>query len=148
MMNENETTIPDNTAVRTALWRALHLKADAKPPVFEDEIGLKLAAPEEGWQNRPDMNADFTKCVRASILARARFVEEMIAEEIGRGITQYVILGAGLDTFAQRKPGLASQMQVYEIDEPSTQSWKKQRLEKIGYDIPKWLKNECNISGT
>ncbi|MGN6603401.1 MAG: class I SAM-dependent methyltransferase [Ginsengibacter sp.] len=139
MMNENQTPVPDNTAVRTALWRALHLTADARPPVFEDEPGLEIAAPEEGWQNRPDMNADFTKRVRASILARARYVEDMIVEEINRGIKQYVILGAGLDTFAQRKPTLASQMEVYEIDEPPTQSWKKQRLTTLGYEIPKWL---------
>ena len=53
---------PDSTAVRTALWRALHLQADAKPHIFEDEIGLKLIAPPDEWQQRPDMK--FTKRLR------------------------------------------------------------------------------------
>lgn len=44
---------PDNTAVRTALWRALHLQTDAKPYILEDEVGLKLIAPNQGWQQRP-----------------------------------------------------------------------------------------------
>ncbi|MFO0757046.1 MAG: hypothetical protein U0359_11185 [Byssovorax sp.] len=68
---------PDNTAVRTALWRALHLVADAPPPVFEDEVGLLLAAPDPGWRDRPDMSA-FTRPFRASIVARARFVEDLV----------------------------------------------------------------------
>ncbi len=46
-------SVPDNTAVRVALWRALHVLADPPPHVFEDEVGLALAAPESGWQNRP-----------------------------------------------------------------------------------------------
>lgn len=130
---------PDNTAVRTALWRALHREADAKPLVFEDEIGLKLIAPGKGWQQRRDMDPGFTKRLRASIVARARFLEDLIIEETKKGLSQYVILGAGLDTFAQRRPDIASRLQVYEIDEPSTQQWKKQRLTELRLPIPEWL---------
>jgi len=93
---------PDNTAVRTALWRALHIQVDAKPYIIEDEIGLQLVAPDYDWQERPDMK--YTKRLRASIVARARFVEDLIIEENEKGIDQYIILGAGLDTFAQRRP--------------------------------------------
>jgi len=139
MEQNKKTTAPDNTAVRTALWRALHLQVDPKPYVFEDETGLKLVAPEEGWQQRPDMHPKFTKRLRASVVARARFIEDLIIEESKKGIRQYVILGAGLDTFAQRKPGIASKLQVYEIDQPETQAWKQQRLTELGFGIPEWL---------
>ena len=106
MEQNKKTTEPDNTAVRTALWRALHVQVDAKPSILEDETGLKLIAPADDWQQRPDMK--FTKRLRASVVARARFIEDLIIEESKQGITQYVILGAGLDTFAQRNQGVAS----------------------------------------
>jgi O-methyltransferase involved in polyketide biosynthesis len=102
-MPENPNAMPESTAVRVALWRALHIEVDAPPHVLEDEIGLKLVAPEDEWRCRPDMDSHFTRPFRASIVARARFIEDLVAEEAGRGISQYVILGSGLDTFAQRK---------------------------------------------
>lgn len=128
---------PDNTAVRTALWRALHVQLDAKPPIFEDEIGLKLVAPPDDWQQRTDMK--YTKRLRASIIARSRFIEDLVLEQSQHGITQYVILGAGLDTFAQRRPGIASKLQIYEIDQPGTLIWKEQRLTELGFGIPEYL---------
>ena len=137
-MTNKKSAIPDNTAVRTALWRALHVELDSSPYVFEDIIGLKLVAPDEGWRNRPDMSP-FTRPFRASIVARARFVEDTVAEQAARGILQYVILGAGLDTFIQRKPELAAKMQVYEIDRSDTQEWKRHRLIELGFGIPLFL---------
>jgi methyltransferase (TIGR00027 family) len=130
---------PDDTAVRVALWRALHVEVDAPPHVLIDDIGLKLAAPDEGWRDRPDMS-EFTRPFRASILARARFIEDVVEEQAGRGVGQYVILGAGLDTFAQRRPELASSMVVFEIDRPGPQAWKRQRLIDLGYGIPSFLR--------
>src|SRR5580692_7330140 len=108
---------PDSTAARVALWRAMHVQVDALPHVLEDEIGLKLVAPEDGWRQRPDMDPHFTRLFRASIVARARFIEDLVAEEAGRGVSQYVILGAGLDTFAQRRPEIASRLKVFEVDQ-------------------------------
>ncbi len=137
MEQNKEITEPDNTAVRTALWRALHVQVDAKPHILEDETGLKLIAPPDDWQQRPDMK--FTKRLRASVVARARFVEDLIIEQSKQGVGQYVILGAGLDTFAQRRPDIASRLQVYEIDQPGTQTWKQQRLIELGFGIPEWL---------
>lgn len=134
---EQNAAQPDNTAVRTALWRALHVQVDAKPPILEDELGLKLVAPELGWQERPDMK--FTKRLRASIVARARFVEDLIIEQSKEGIAQYVILGAGLDTLAERRPDIASKLQIFEIDQPETLAWKEMRLKELGYDIPSSL---------
>lgn len=125
---------PDNTAVRTALWRALHAQADAAPHIIDDELGLQLVAPPDGWQERPDMK--FTKRLRASIVARARFIEDLIIEQNKKGIERYVILGAGLDTFAQRRPDIASHLQIYEIDQPDTLSWKQTRLRELGFGVP------------
>jgi methyltransferase (TIGR00027 family) len=138
-MTDDSRAAPDNTALRTALWRALHVQADAPPHVFNDEIGLQLAAPDDDWRNRPDMSP-FTRPFRASILARARFVEDLVAEQTGRGVAQYVILGAGLDTFAQRRPQLASNLRVFEIDRPGPQAWKRQRLVELGFGVPPFLR--------
>jgi methyltransferase (TIGR00027 family) len=139
VMQEKEVAAPDNTAVRVALWRALHVEIDPPPHVFEDDIGLKLAAPEDGWRSRPDMSP-FTRPFRASIVARARFIEDLVTEQAARGVGQYVILGAGLDTFAQRRPDLASRLSVFEIDRPGAQAWKRQRLVDLGFGVPSFLR--------
>lgn len=132
--------IPDSTAVRVALWRALHVQIDSPPHILVDEIGLKLVNPDEGWQQRPDMHPQGTKTFRASIVARARFVEDLVENEVNHNrLDQYVILGAGLDTFAQRRPEAASKLQVFEVEKSDTLKWKKQRLLDLGYSIPPWL---------
>lgn len=139
-MADEQNEVPDSTAVRVALWRAMHVQADPPPHVLEDEIGLQLAAPDEGWLRRPDMDPRGTSGFRAAIVARARFIEDLVAEQAGHGITQYVVLGAGLDTFAQRRPEIASRLRIFEIDQPGTQAWKRQRLIELGYGIPDWLR--------
>lgn len=139
MKSKEHMPTPDNTAVRTALWRALHVLVDSPPYVLEDELGLKLAAPDPGWRNRPDMSP-FTRPFRASIVAHARFVEDLLEEQVARGVGQYVILGAGLDTFAQRWPELCSRLVVYEVDQPSMQEWKRQRLVDLGLGVPPFLR--------
>ena len=139
-MHDDRTARADPTAVRVALWRAMHVQVDAPPHVLEDEIGLQLAGPDEGWRRRPDMDPKGTSPFRASIVARARFVEDLVVEQVGRGIGQYVLLGAGLDTFAQRRPEIASGLRVFEIDRPGPQAWKRQRLMDLGFPIPEWLR--------
>jgi methyltransferase (TIGR00027 family) len=134
------TATPDSTAVRTALWRALHLEVDAPPHVLDDRIGLQLAGPDSDWRQRPDMNEYATPGVRASIVARARFIEDLVTEQAGHGVRQYVLLGAGLDTFAQRRPEIASLIMVFEVDQPGPQAWKRQRLVELGFGIPEWLR--------
>ena len=107
------TATPDSTAVRTALWRALHLEVDARPHVLEDRVGLQLAAPDADWRRRPDMNEYATPGVRASIVARARFIEDLVTEQADHGVGQYVLLGAGLDTFAHRNS--SPNLRVFEV---------------------------------
>jgi methyltransferase (TIGR00027 family) len=130
----------DPTAVRVALWRAMHLEIDGPPHVLEDPIGLRLAAPDDGWRQRPDMDPMGTRPFRASIVARARFLEDLVVQQAGLGVDQYVILGAGLDTFAQRRPPIAAGMRVFEIDRPGPQAWKKQRLRELGFGLPESLR--------
>jgi methyltransferase (TIGR00027 family) len=139
-MTNDQNATPDSTAARVALWRALHMKVDSAPHVLEDEIGLKLLAPDDNWQARGDMNPQFTRPFRASIVARARFIEDLVAEQASLGVTQYVILGAGLDSFAQRKPEIAAQLTVFEVDQPGPQAWKRQRLVELGFGVPDWLR--------
>lgn len=138
-MGDKPVAGPDNTAVRVALWRALHLEVDSPPHVIEDHIGLKLAAPDDGWRQRPDMSP-FTSPFRASIVARARFIEDLVEDQSALGVGQYVILGAGLDTFAQRRPELTSRLTVFEVDAPGPQAWKRQRLVDLGLGIPPFLR--------
>lgn len=128
---------PDSSAVRTALWRALHVQVDGPPHLIVDEIGLALAAPDPGWQDRGDMHPRGTAPYRAAIVARTRFVEDLLVEE---GIEQYLLLGAGLDTFAQRHPELADRVVTFEVDQPGPQAWKRQRLETLGYGVPSSLR--------
>ncbi|HYP75560.1 MAG TPA: class I SAM-dependent methyltransferase [Polyangiaceae bacterium] len=131
---------PESTAVRVALWRALHVQIDPPPHVIEDEVGLRLVAPDEGWRRRPDMDPHFTSSFRASIVGRARFIEDLVTERADRGVGQYVILGAGLDTFAQRNPESASKLKLFEVDQPGPQLWKQRRLSELGFGIPEWLR--------
>jgi methyltransferase (TIGR00027 family) len=139
-MHNERTAVPDSTAVRVALWRAMHVQVDVPPHVLEDEIGLRLVHPDDGWRQRPDMDPRATSGYRASVVARARFIEDLVTEEAGHGVAQYVILGAGLDTFAQRRPEIASRLRVFEVDRPGPQAWKRRRLIDLGFGIPEWFR--------
>ncbi|MFO1418301.1 MAG: class I SAM-dependent methyltransferase [Methylotetracoccus sp.] len=135
--SHGETAEP--TAERVALWRALHVEVDIAPHVLVDTLGLQLIEPEDDWRRRPDMHPQRTSRARASIVARARFIEDLVVEEADRGIGQYVLLGAGLDSFAQRHPDIGSRMRLFEVDQPGPQAWKQRRLVELGLDLPDWL---------
>ncbi|MET9327392.1 class I SAM-dependent methyltransferase [Tsukamurella sp. NPDC003166] len=124
-MNAN-TVAPEDTAARTALWRALHTELDPSP-VLEDTIGLDLLAPSADWRDRGDMDPAFTHGMRAWVATRSRIVEDLVRDS---GIGQYVLLGSGLDSFAQRHPDAA--VTVFEVDEPGPQQWKRERLAELG----------------
>lgn len=137
---KDETGTPDGTAVRVALWRAMHVQVDPSPHVIEDRIGFDLAAPDQARMRRPDMDPRATSRFRAAIVARARFVEDLVVEEAGRGVDQYVILGAGLDSFVQRRPEFNAGLTIFEVDRPSPQLWKRRRLGELGFPAPDWLR--------
>jgi methyltransferase (TIGR00027 family) len=142
MLARPVTLTPDPTAIRVALWRALHVELDAPPHVLTDELGLAIAAPDADWRKRPDMDASGTRQFRASIVARARFLEDLVAAATA---TQYVILGAGLDTFAQRT---SAKLRVFEIDRPGPQAWKQQRLAELGLATPTFVPVDFEAGGS
>jgi methyltransferase (TIGR00027 family) len=139
-MHGEEADGPDSTAVRVALWRAMHVEVDDPPPVLDDVVGLQLAAPDDDWRDRGDMHPLGTRGFRAAIVARARFLDDLVTENVAAGVGQYVILGAGLDTLAQRRPELGDRLDIFEVDQPGTQAWKRRRLGELGYGIPDWLR--------
>jgi len=83
-MTASEAAAPDGTAVRVALWRALHAHIDAPPRIFADDLGLRLVAPADDWRHRPDMDPDFTRPSRVSIVVRSRFIEDLVLQESAR----------------------------------------------------------------
>jgi len=138
-VSDKQAVAPESNAARVTLWRALHVEIDPPPHVLDDEIGIRLLAPDKGWRSRGDMDPEFTRPFRAAIVARARFIEDLVVEQAGRGLSQYVILGAGLDSLAQRRPEIGSRLTVFEVDQPGPQAWKRQRLIELGFGVPDWL---------
>jgi methyltransferase (TIGR00027 family) len=118
----------------------MHVQVDPPPHVLDDEIGLRLVAPGDDWRARPDMDPVATRGLRSAVVARARFVEDLVAAQFDRGVLQYVILGAGLDTYAQRRPGHTPRLEVFEVDQPGPQTWKRRRLADLGLGAPDWLR--------
>jgi len=131
---------PEPTAARVALWRALHVELDAPPHVLSDTVGLALLDPPADWRRRGDMDPGRMRSTRASIVGRGRFVEDVVTGELARGVTQYVILGAGVDTFAVRRPDVAERLDVFEVDRPGPQDWKRRRLDALGLTVPDRLR--------
>jgi len=144
---------PDSTAVTAALWRAAHLRLDAPPYVLKDDIGLRLvrdtdvltayvgpetAVGRDAWLSHPYMGERFRR-FRATAVARARLVDDIVTQQVDRGHAQYVMLGAGLDSFALRRSDLMRRLSVFEVDEPGTQAWKRHRLDELGIDQPESL---------
>jgi len=117
--------------VRVAMWRAPHLLLDDPPHVLVDDVGRQLADPGDDWRDRPDMGPASARN-RASMVGRARLAEDVVAAAAADGVRQYVILGAGLDTFAQREAARWPDLRVFEIDQPAVQTWKRGRLEALG----------------
>ena len=115
---------PDSAAVRVALWRAMHVQIDVPPHVFDDEIGLQLAAPGNDWRDRGDMHSGGTCMFRASMVARARFVEDLVIEQADQGVTQYVFLGAGL---------VPDWLHLVPVDFEAGDSW-WDRIAEAGFD--------------
>jgi methyltransferase (TIGR00027 family) len=78
----------------------------------------------------------YTERLRASIVALASYIEDMAKEQIGKGVKQNVLLGAGLDSFTQRNTEISSQVHIYENNQPNTLQLKEDKLIQNGYEIP------------
>ncbi len=127
---------PSATALRVAVRRAAHQLLD-NPKVFEDALALSMIGAQEAslLTSAPEQSdTGASRHLRAFLAARSRFAEDELAGAIERGTRQYVILGAGLDTFAYRNP--YRDLQVFEVDHPATQGWKRRRLEAEGISVP------------
>jgi methyltransferase (TIGR00027 family) len=149
------------TAVGTTFMRAYHAAYD-HPPIFHDFLAHRLLTPEE-CRDREErylrafkhyFPAEAASCpdraralawwmqnlgAPAIVFARAQYTEDLLEEAVREGVKQYVILGAGMDTFAWRRPDLLEHLQVFEVDHPATQAQKRQRLRQAGLEPPAHL---------
>ena len=129
---------PSQTALTAAAARAAHLLVDHQPWIFADHLAAvllgKLADEFIGY-HRAHGEHLVLAAARAQVTCRSRYAEGRLAAAVRRGVTQYVILGAGLDSFACRSP-LAGKVAVFEVDHPATQDWKRQRLAEARLTVP------------
>ena len=128
---------PSVTAERAALLRAVHQRWD-RPLVFDDPLAARLLddTARAALEDPAPFETPALRGLRASIAARSRYAEDCLLEDVRRGTRQYVILGAGLDSFAYRAPAEAAAVRVFEVDHPATQAWKRQRLADAGIATP------------
>ena len=128
---------PSKTAFRVALRRAAHQVLD-HPRVFEDPLALAIVGVDsEALRSDPKNRGKGSRILRAFLVVRSRYAEDELARAVESGTRQYVVLGAGLDTFAYRNPYPG--VRVFEVDHPATQGWKRRRLEAAGISIPESL---------
>lgn len=130
---------PSKTAQRVAMRRAAHQLLD-DPKVFDDPVALRIIGREIALALQADPrqyeSTPLSPYLRAFVAARSRCAEDELALAVLRGVRQYVILGAGLDTFAYRNPHPQGVLHVFEVDHPTTQTWKRTRMDEVGIALP------------
>jgi methyltransferase (TIGR00027 family) len=127
------------TALMTAYLRATHQLLDPPPRVLDDPTALAVLGPGAEQMIRDSAALAQTpesRALRAHMVLRSRFAEDRLAAAVGRGVTQYVILGAGFDTFAVRQPAWARQLRILEVDHAGTQELKRSHLAAAGLTVP------------
>ncbi len=126
------------TAERVAMRRAAHQLYDDPPLVFTDPLAVRILAEEAraALREREEMERShpFARGMRAFLCARSRFAEDALERAFAAGARQYVVLGAGLDTYAGRSPH--ADLRIFEVDHPATQAWKQHRLEQADIHVP------------
>ena len=127
-----ETGRASKTAFRVALRRAIHQIVD-RPCILNDPIAVLLLGSRFTYDPVRERHR-IARAFRAFMAVRSRYAEDHLAESVAQGVTQYVVLGAGLDTFAYRNP--FSQLRVFEVDFPATQEWKRTLLTEAGIVVP------------
>jgi methyltransferase (TIGR00027 family) len=147
-MNENE---PSWTAKQVAACRAAHLRFDPPPHLLEDHLAEPLLGKDAEALIAPyaDGGHWILRENRLFLPFRGRYAEDRVADAYRVGVRQLVVLGAGLDSFALRRPASLADLRVYEVDHPATQRWKKQRVAELGFPLPDHLAfAECDFETT
>jgi methyltransferase (TIGR00027 family) len=127
-----QTGVASKTALRVAIRRAAHQAID-RPRVLEDPIAQRLIG--RGYERDMERAMHYVaRDFRLYMSVRSRYAEDKLAQQVANGVEQYVILGAGLDTFAYRSP--YPRLRVFEVDFPATQEWKHELLAAAGIEIP------------
>jgi methyltransferase (TIGR00027 family) len=129
---------PSQTALTAAAARAAHLIVDAPPFIFADVVASALLGDRAGeliGYHRDHASHPVLSAARAQVICRSRYAEGHLARAAARGLGQYVILGAGLDSFGYRS-ALAGQVRVFEVDHPATQRWKREALAAARIPVP------------
>lgn len=127
------------TSVGVAMLRAVHQLTDPGPKILSDEVIVRLLPRDAAGYiatHRARYNNPGARSLRSHVLVRSRYAEDCLEEACRRGTTQYLLLGAGLDTFAYRQPPWAGRLQVFELDHPQSQAHKRQLLANAGIPVP------------
>jgi methyltransferase (TIGR00027 family) len=130
---------PSRTARGVALQRAAHQLIDAFPKILDDPIAPRLFTPEgiADVHIHPERFQTLTSlALRSHVLIRSRYAEDCLMQATANGARQYLLLGAGWDTFAYRQPEWAQGLRIFEVDHPTSQQAKTQRLHAASIEIP------------
>jgi O-methyltransferase involved in polyketide biosynthesis len=125
--------VASQTALATALMRSLHSKLDLHP-LIEDPWGERLVP--EALRSRFDDARLMRSPAFPNVITRTRYTEDALRAAVARGVRQYVLIGAGFDSFCLRRPDFAQQLEIFEIDHPATQKLKVSRIEECGILLP------------
>ena len=128
---------PSRTALGAAFHRAAHQILDGGS-IFSDPLAARILGSDAEAAIRSSPDDPSQRRLRRFIAVRTRFAEDALAAAVERGVRQLVVLGAGLDTYAYRT-SLAETLRIFEVDHPSTQAWKRQRLAEVAIAIPRQL---------
>lgn len=129
---------PSRTAAGVAYLRAVHQHLDGEPKVLDDPVAVRLLHPQTtAWMDeRADELRASSVGLRCHVVARSRYAEDRLEAAVARGVRQYVVLGAGLDTFAYRQPAWATQTRIFEVDHPASQQDKRDRVARARIEVP------------
>jgi methyltransferase (TIGR00027 family) len=132
---------PSQTALLTAAARALH-RLEPPPWILDDSLAFGLAGTDGmalADRAREELSPEEMFSFCRWVCVRARVADDAVERAVGSGVRQYVILGAGLDSFAYRREDLMARLRVFEVDHPASQAWKRRRLQEIGMAEPPGL---------
>jgi len=129
--------MPSRTALAAATHRAAHQVLE-KGCIFNDPLALRILGEDAETVAREAEEQPSRRRMRIFIAARTRFAEDALAAAVEQGVRQVVVLGAGLDTYAYRCT-LRDRLRIFEVDDPATQDWKRQRLKEAAIPIPSLL---------